>query len=372
MQRLQLEQDESLTRKEYLKRKKIQTKNLQNKSKVSYIVITGIILLVIYVLIQYHVYSTSNNLKYTEDNAMSKQKVYQLYYVTEGYTYDPVYSLNKINSNSFEDKSVYQSSGMHSIKLNNEYIFGMKSDGIYKLNKETNIIETLVEKDVQKYTIYKDIIYYVDVNNKLYSVDVNTSEVKDLGISDVSEVIVDSNNIFCVIDAKTKRIIVKYDLNGGNKITLSESCNVSYIIADENKIYFVNKADSNKLYSIDKDGNNLVNIGDISSLSDNGTIKEVDGSNYIFASNGYVYYINTQDNNTLWSINIETKEKIKMVSMSVDYIYSIEDTIFFKVKNEMGIYLYNKETNFLSQVTKRKVKDFVVDTYVTVKDEIVK
>ncbi len=372
MQRLQLEQDEHLTRKEYLKRKKKQFKDLQNKSKFSYILIIGIILLVIYVLIQYHVYSTSNNLKYTEDNAISKQKVYQLYYVTEGYTYEPVYSLNKIYTNSFNDKSVYQSSGMYSIKVNEQYIFGMKSNGIYKLNKETNIIETLVEKDVKKYTLQGDNIYYIDTNNNLFSIDVNTAEAKNLAISNVSEVIVDSNNIYCVIDEKTKRVITKYDLNGQNKVNLTGACNTSYMISDDSKLYFVNKADSNKLYSIGKDGSNLINIGDIYSLTDNGTIVDIDGSNYMFASNGYVYYINTQDGNNLWRINLDTKEKNKLVSMSVDYIYNVDDTVFFKVKNEMGIYLYNKETNFLSQVTKRKVKDFFVDSFATIDNNIKK
>ncbi len=369
MQRLQLSPDEKLTRKEYLKRKKKQSKILQPKSKFSYIIISVIVVLCAYVFTQFYVYSRSNSLKYTEDDNMAKQKVYQLYYVTEGYTYDPVYSLNSIHSDSFEDKSIYQNSGMHSIQIDEEYIYGMKGNGLYKLNKETNVIEMLVEKDVKKYSLSGDKIYYIDVNNKLFSVDIHTAEISDLKIDNASELLLDENNMYATIDEKTKKILVKYDLNGQNKKVLSDSCNISYIIQKDDKIYFVNKGDSNKLYIINKDGSGLSKIDDISSISDNGNITEIDGSNYMFVNDNNLYYINVDDSNTLWKINLGTKEKQKVISMSVQYLYIIEDTVFYKVKNEMGVYLYNAKTGFLSQVTKRKVKDFVVDKYVTIEEK---
>lgn len=369
MQRLQLSPDEKLTRKEYLKRKKKQSKILQPKSKFSYIIVSVILVLCVYVSTQFYVYSRSNSLKYTEDDNMAKQKVYQLYYVTEGYTYDPVYSLNSIHSDSFEDKSVYQNSGMNSIQIDEEYIYGIKGEGLYKLNKETNVIEMLVEKDVQKYSLNGEKIYYIDINNHLYSVDIHTAEIIDLKIDNVSELLLDDNSMYTIVDEKTKRILVKYDLNGENRKVLSDSCNVSYIIQKDDKIYFVNKGDSNKLYVINKDGSGLVKIDDISSISDSGKITEIDGSNYMFVNDNNLYYINVDDNNTFWKINLETKEKQKVISMSVQYLYIIEDTVFYKVKNEMGIYLYNCDTGFLSQVTKRKVRDFVVDKYITVKEK---
>ena len=34
----------------------------------------------------------------------------------------------------------------------------------------------------------------------------------------------------------------------------------------------------------------------------------------------------------------------------------------------MGVYLFNYETNFMSQVTKRKVKEFYIDKYTEIEE----
>ena len=39
----------------------------------------------------------------------------------------------------------------------------------------------------------------------------------------------------------------------------------------------------------------------------------------------------------------------------------------YKIDKEMGVYLYNYDTKFMALVTKRRVKEFVIDTYVDVK-----
>ena len=146
MQRLQFDEDEKLTRKEYLKRKKKQAKNLKQRSKITYIALVSIVVISIYLITQIYVYSKENNLKYVEGDGMSSQKVYNVYYVTEGYTYDPVYTLNSIYSNGFEDKVVYSNSGLTNIKVGEEYVYGTKEGGLYRLKKDGIIIEDK-EKD---------------------------------------------------------------------------------------------------------------------------------------------------------------------------------------------------------------------------------
>ena len=78
MQRLQLNLDEKLTRKEYLKRKKKQAKKLKKVSKISYLIIAFFIVLSIYVATQFYVYSKSNNFKYVagEDVSVSCTSIY--------------------------------------------------------------------------------------------------------------------------------------------------------------------------------------------------------------------------------------------------------------------------------------------------------
>lgn len=369
MTRLQLNPEEEITRKEYLKRKKKQKQSLKKKSKISYIMVGALVILAVYVFFQFYVYSKSNNYKYVEGDGVSNQKVYNMYYVTEGYTYDPVYSLNSIRTDGFNDTLIYQNSGMHDIISKNNYIYGIKSGALCRFSKENSETETLVNSGVEKYTLTATRVYYI-ANNKLSYIDVNTKESKEFPIDNVSEVLVDNNNLYVAKLEKTKKILVRYDLEGGSELKLTDSQNVSYIIQDENSIYFVNKADGNKIYKIGKDGSNSTSLSDAVGISDKGNIKEIDGNKYLFVSNGKLYYINPSDSNSLWSVSLSDNSKEKVIYGSVQILQNVDDTVFYKVKNEMGIYLYNYNTKFMSKVTNRNVSEFSIDGITDSTDEI--
>lgn len=369
MTRLQLNPEEEITRKEYLKRKKKQKQSLKKKSKISYIMVGALVILAVYVFFQFYVYSKSNNYKYVEGDGVSNQKVYNMYYVTEGYTYDPVYSLNSIRTDGFNDTLIYQNSGMHDIISKNNYIYGIKNGALCRFSKENSETETLVNSGVEKYTLTDTRVYYI-ANNKLSYIDVNTKENKEFSIDNVSEVLVDNNNLYVAKLEKTKKILVRYDLEGGSELKLTDSQNVSYIIQDENSIYFVNKADGNKIYKIGKDGSNSTSLSDAVGISDKGNIKEIDGNKYLFVSNGKLYYINPSDSNSLWSVSLSDNSKEKVIYGSVQILQNVDDTVFYKVKNEMGIYLYNYNTKFMSKVTNRNVSEFSIDEITDSTDEI--
>lgn len=369
MTRLQLNPEEEITRKEYLKRKKRQKQSLNKKSKISYIMIGVLIFLAVYVFFQFYVYSKTNNFKYVEGDGVGNQKVYNMYYVTEGYTYDPVYSLNSIRTDGFNDTLIYQNSGMHDIISKNNYIYGIKNGALCRFSKENSETETLVNSGVEKYTLTDTRVYYI-ANNKLSYIDVNTKENKELSIDNVSEVLVDNNNLYVAKLEKTKKILVRYDLEGGSELKLTDSQNVSYIIQDENSIYFVNKADGNKIYKIGKDGSASASLSDAVGISDKGNIKEIDGNKYLFVSNGKLYYINPSDSNSLWSVSLSDNSKEKVIYGSVQILQNVDDTVFYKVKNEMGIYLYNYNTKFMSKVTNRNVSEFSIDGINDSTDEI--
>lgn len=369
MTRLQLNPEEEITRKEYLKRKKKQKQSLKKKSKISYIMVGALVILAVYVFFQFYVYSKSNNYKYVEGDGVNNQKVYNMYYVTEGYTYDPVYSLNSIRTDGFNDTLIYQNSGMHDIISKNNYIYGIKNGALCRFSKENSETETLVNSGVEKYTLTDTRIYYI-ANNKLSYIDVNTKENKEFSIDNVSEVLVDNNNLYVAKLEKTKKILVRYDLEGGSELKLTDSQNVSYIIQDENSIYFVNKADENKIYKIGKDGSNSTSLSDAVGISDKGNIKEIDGNKYLFVSNGKLYYINPSDSNSLWSVSLLDNSKEKVIYGSVQILQNVDDTVFYKVKNEMGIYLYNYNTKFMSKVTNRNVSEFSIDGITDSTDEI--
>lgn len=362
MQRLDFDLNEKISRKEYLKRKKRQAKSLKKRSKLTYIFLGVTLLLSIYVMTQFYVYSKANNYKYVAGDDVNKQKVYNLYYITEGYTYNPKYTLNSINSDGFNDKTVYDNIGIADIISTDKYVYGIKDTGLYRLNKENSNLENVVQKDVNKYTIYNDEIYViVGQDNKLEKIDSNTKEVKDLNLNNVAEILVDESNVFVAVIDGTQKNIYKIDKDGSNKLQLTKNSNASYMVQDGTKIYYVNKNDSSKIYSISKDGQHEEKIADITCLSDNGTLKEIDGSKYMFVHNDDLYYINTSDSNNLWKINLKDKSKSVVLQMSVQILQNIDNTVFYKVKGEMGVNLYNYDTKFMSQVTKNNVSDFYVD-----------
>ena len=197
MQRLQLDPDERITRKEYLKRKKKQYNKIRVKNKAPILFGIVIVLLSIYVFTQFYVYSKSNNYKYVYGEGVDKQKIYNVYYVTEGYTYDPVYSLNLILSNGFNDTSYYSNSLLTNINVDKEYIYGIKNEGLYKIKKDTKNMETVVEKDVSKYTICNNRIYYVTVNGEklaYYDFEQKKSVVTD--VDNITEILADDNSVY--------------------------------------------------------------------------------------------------------------------------------------------------------------------------------
>lgn len=361
MTRLQLNPEEEITRKEYLKRKKKQEKSLKKKSKISYIIIASFVILAGYVFTQFYLYNKSNNFKYVAGDGVDEQKVYNMYYVTEGYTYDPVYSLNSIRSDGFNDTQIYQNSGMHDIISKNDYIYGIKNGALCRFSKNNSQVETLVESNVEKYTLTDTYIYYITTNNKLNCVELATKQVKELPVGEISEVIIDNNYLFVAKVQKTKKILVRYDLNGLNEMIINDSANVSYIIQDTNNIFFVNKSDNNKIYSTSKNGGNATCLNEARCTSDKGDIKEIDGNKCMFVSNNKLYYINVDDGNTLWSINLEDKTTEKIIYVPIQILQNIDNTVFYKAKNEMGVYLYNYDTKFMSKITNRNVKEFSID-----------
>lgn len=362
MQKLSLSEEEKLSRKEYLKKKKKQAIEIKLKSKKKYVIMFFVIILTLYVFTQFYIYYKDNNYRYLADENVKKQPVYDMYYVSVGYTYSPKSSLNSMKSNGFEETLVYKDLGFSHITPYGENIYGIKDDSIVKLNKLTNEVTVVHEKEVTKYAMYNDEIYaIVGSSNKLIYIDSKTNESRELGIGNVSEVLVDQNCLYLCVDETSKKVLVKLNKNGTGRQDLTKNENVSYIIQNDSKIFFVNKADDNKIYSVNKDGTGIGKVADIKSVTDTGAISDIDGSKYIFTVKNNLYYINTDDKRNLWKINLDDKTTEKIISMPVDILEKVEDTVFYKVKDEKGVYLFNLETRFTSQVSSRLITEFVVN-----------
>lgn len=367
MQRIQLEEDEKITRKEYLKRKKKQSKRIRKKSKITYILTLFFIVLVLYIVFQIVIYRRKNNFSYLADDSVNSQALYNVYYVTEGYSYNPKYSLNSIYSNGFNESTVSYELGFYNIRITPEYVIGMKDGKLFSCSKNGKDVVQLYDQAIKNFTIYGNEVYMILADNsKLYKYDLQTKENKYLNIDNVIEVLADENNVFVAKDEKIKKQLYKLDKQGDNISKIAPDANVSYVIESKDKLYFVNKADSNKIYSINKDGSDCKKLADICSASDRGVMRGVDGSKYMYVYNDYLYYVNSSDNDNLWKYNLNTGENVKEIAMQIEILQDVNETVFYKIKNERGVYLYNTNTKFMSEITKRKVKEFAIDIYTKV------
>ena len=367
MQRIKLEDNEEITRKEYLKRKKAQSKKIMRKSKITYIMVSFTLILVVYIVIQVIVYKKAHNYSYLADDNVTSQSVYNVYYTTEGYTYSPKYSLSSIYSNGFNDNVILSDLGFTDINISSKYVLGIKNGKLYGFLKESGELSEISDKTISKFTLYNDTIYMiVGDNSKLFSYNLEEKNLVDLSVENISEVLVDENNIFVVKNEKIKKQLYKLDKDGSNNVKMASDANVSYIVQSDTKLYFVNKSDENKIYTINKDTSSYGKVADICSVTDSGFMKNIDGSKYMYLYNEKLYYVNSLDNNNLWKYNLETLENTKEISMEIEILQNVNETVYYKIKNERGVYLYNTDTKFMSEITTRNVNEFVIDTYTKV------
>ncbi len=363
MQRLDFKPDEKISRKEYLKRKKKQASSYIRKSKITIAIIILVILLSIYIIYQFYIYNTVNNYKYLAGEGVNDQKVYGMYYLTAGYTYEPNYSLNYTTSDGFVYNTVAKDINLTNIMVTDNYIYGIKDNGLYRYKKDSSSdLETIIHENVKKYTIYNSEVYAIlDSNNKILKINLDNLETKELNIENANEILVDDQYIYVASKNDNKNNIARYDKNGENKLDITKDTNASYMVMSSNKIFFVNKSDSNKIYYVNKDGSELLKLADVTSVSDDGTVDNINGSMYMYANDTTLFFVNSSDSNNLWKINIEDKTTEQVIAMSVELLQNVDNTIFYKSKTEPGIYLFNYDTKFMSQITKDKVSYFCVD-----------
>lgn len=370
LQRLQFDLEEQISRKEYLKRKRKNSKLLKKRSKITYILMATFMALAVYIIVQVIIYNKYNNFKYTLGEGVNDQAVYNIYFVTEGYTYDPVYSISSISSLGENEKAILPSSNIDYVTVEKDFLYGIRKGILCKINKSNYEIEDIINDEVNKYVKYNNMIFYTSTQeNMLKSYNLDNNSTNTFDIKNVEQILANSDNVFAITHTTDEKAIYRFNYDGQGKDKISGDAKVSYAIEDFGKIYFVNKSDSNKIYRVDASGSNLTSIGDIKSIS-NSNIKEVNGNKCMFVKNNKLYYINPDDEDSLWSYDLSSGEKERIISASIEILQNVDNTVFYKIDNEMGVYLYNYDTKFMSLVTKRRVKEFVIDTYTDIIQEV--
>ena len=367
MQRLQFDLGEKISRKEYLKRKKKSSRLLKKRSKITYMLLACLLGLVVYIAIQLLQYNKYNSFKYTEGDGVNKQPVYSIIFVTEGYTYNPVYSVSTTLSSGDDEKSVLPSSDIRNICVAEDCFYGLKGGSVCRIDRDNYSVEEVFADDVKKFTYTNNYIFYItNAEERLKSYNLENGNISTFDITNVKQVLASNNKAIGVVGTFSEKEIYSFGYDGQDKNKISGDAKVTNAIISDETLYFVNKADEDKIYRVNADGNNLGKVADIHCVS-NMIDFEKDGSSYMFVNQDKLFYVNTRDEHTLWSHNLIDGTNEKVLSSPIEMLGNIDDTILYKVNGEMGIYLYNFDTKYMSLVTKRRVKEFVIDKYKEIK-----
>lgn len=122
--------------------------------------------------------------------------------------------------------------------------------------------------------------------------------------------------------------------------------NIDKFVISDNHIYYINHEDK-CIYKADMDGKNIIKI-----TSD--TTKSLN------IANGWIYYANTSDNNKLYKITTDGKDKSKVADVKSDYAINIAGgKLFYVETNEkFETYVMNKDGSAKSKSLIYKAASF--------------
>lgn len=352
-------QGEVVSRKDYLKKKKKEKtkKALKKITTRTWIMLAFILVISAYVTYQFYIYNTKHRLIQTLPDEILSMKEYNIYYMSESYSYEGQNQLKGMSTTSSDKTTIEEGSGLSNIVAKDNMIYGIKNGSLIKIktNGKENEVETLVENNVKGYAIYSDNVY-VYINGEgnepgVYTLD-KKNKLAKLIAGDILQMIVDKNNIYVVNNSKN---LVKYKKDGTNPETIiTGSC--SAIIQDENNIYFVNTSDKNKLYRVNKENKKTEQVSKTGTLI-NSTAK-INGSAFVGVYDDVAYYINTSDKNKLYKSSVQDEKDEVVLEDTIEILDVINSTIFYKVKNDIGVYRYDILNGISSQVTSARVVEF--------------
>ncbi len=358
-----LGQEEVVSRKEYLKKKKRQKRKtiFDKMGKRTWLMLAFILAISCYVIYQFGIYNKKHRLVQTLPDEISSMKEYKIYYVSESYTYDGKNQLKSMSTTSNEKETIDEGLGITQITIKDNHIYGIIDGSLVKIIKDgrKNKVEKLVENNVKGYCIYGENVYaYMEgegVETGIYKLGKKNKTEKIISVY-VNQLLIDKNNIYVVNGDKN---IIKYDKDGKNETIVVNNGSAVGVIQDLDNIYFVNAADNNKLYRVVKE------TGEISHVTNEGTTcgwyTGMNGYAFMGVYDNTLYYINTKDGNKLYKTVVGSSEDIKILEDNIQILDVINSTIFYKVVGDIGVYRYDTVNEISSQVTSARVVEFAAE-----------
>lgn len=342
---MEYSKDNVMTRKEYLKSKK---KHNFFLSKLKYVLLVLVVVLLgAYVFKQLNVYNNVTKIanKVVEETKLAKTM--KMYFVSEPYTKDGMKTVALYKSNDESRTMIPGTEGFTSIQVVDNKLYGLCDKKLYAIDLTDNAKIELTNKNIEEYVVTGTNIY-LRLNDGIYSLDLLSNEIKKIIAGKTYKLLVDVSNIYVITDGKTSKSIVKYNLSGEKDKELTEKYSVSNMYLENNNIYFINAKDS-KIYSVSKSGGEVNKITDKKTITKNGIVCYKDS----------LYYINKDDSNTLYEVNLKTGKQERVIKKDIESVQIDGSNIYYKLSNAIGIYKYDIQTKNTSQVTSARTTEYI-------------
>ncbi|MDD2376468.1 MAG: DUF5050 domain-containing protein [Clostridia bacterium] len=359
--------------------------NLKNKK-----VLWGIIVVLIILVIIFSIFSTEDNKSSDVDksqnnvnglNTSTENNLPQstIYYSYTNFTTEGMNSVTgAIQSDGKNARNIVGDIG--SIQYFDGYIYGIKDSSVYKFksdfkdgesNSYINITGSTTDNFVNKYNMYNGKVYYSkdnsnasdDVFAKLASINSDGTNLNIINEYIPSQILADKDGLFEVsMDAITERKILKFDLDGKNKITF-ESGSAAYINIAGDYIYYTNIEDNFNLYRIKKDGTSKNKILDNSLNYNTNTSYQSNGKTFFDVIDDYVYYININDGNKLYKVKTDGTDNKIIIDKNISKIFINKGYIYIVINygTDSGVYVYDNNGKELNKIFDKYVESIWVE-----------
>lgn len=235
-----------------------------------------------------------------------------------------------------EDFNRHIISDYHALAFTDDAIYSSASNYLYRIDNTTRVAKKLCDDQVSEIAINNSWIYYI--NNidgyKIYKIRTDGTERTLVGSDPAVHLFILNNNVFYLDANKGVRKLNKMDFDGKNKTSLNSDSITTTLYYSDNSFFF--KAYNNNgasFYRINPDGSGKTQI--VTSLSG----FKVDSGMISFSyslteevKDGWVYYINSAQRNSLYKIKIDGTgmTKISDDGISSNYFYIIGNWIYYK------------------------------------------
>lgn len=311
------------------------------------------------------VYENKSN-QNTNQNNNQENKIgdYVVYYVKTDYT-NNVTQLIKTDTDKLEKEVVFSSKDFFNTVIDADKIYVLCNNWIGYI--QNNKIKYLMsgESYVSRYLVKDNIIVYGKDNSnasdnyfeRLAIMNTNGNDNKELHDSGIGQLLLDDYIYFKPNSGSEINKLLQYNLDGSNKKVLYEK-SIGYLIKSNDYFFFVNYDDNRSLYQMKTDGTEPKKIVE-GPISFNFSISNQFNGYYSMATiNNVLYYIKTSEDNKLYKVDNGINTKVNDSSFAS--IKAKGNNLFVVYNNKAGIYLLDENGQELKTIT----NDFISEFYI--------